>query len=70
MGSVVQVLGGVQTLPEGAVVELLTGEELQTLDQRRRAELELQMPSFISGDEDEAVAEFFSSLPTTSKFDR
>ncbi len=58
-GSAVQVLEGVQMLPEGAVVELFTGEELQVLDQQRHAELELQMPSFIRGDEDEDARDLF-----------
>ena len=34
-------------------------EELQTLAQRRRAELGLQMPSFIRGDEDEDAEDLF-----------
>jgi hypothetical protein len=58
-GSAVQVLEGAQTLPEGTVVELFTGEELQALNQQRRAELELQMPSFIRGDEDEDAEDLF-----------
>jgi hypothetical protein len=58
-GSAVQVLEGAQTLPEGTVVELFTGEELQALNQQRRAELDTQMPSFIRGDEDEDAEDLF-----------
>jgi hypothetical protein len=58
-GSAVQVLEGAQTLPEGTVVELFTGEELQALNQQRRAELDIQMPSFIRGDEDEDAEDLF-----------
>jgi hypothetical protein len=58
-GLAVQVLEGAQTLPEGAVVELFTGDELHALEQQRRAELEIQMPSFIRGDEDEDAQDLF-----------
>jgi hypothetical protein len=40
-------------------VELFTGEELQALNQQRRAELDIQMPSFIRGDEDEDAEDLF-----------
>jgi hypothetical protein len=40
-------------------VQLFTGEELQGLEQERRAMLDLQMPSFIRGDEDEDAGELF-----------
>jgi hypothetical protein len=58
-GSAVQVLEGAQTLPDGTIVELFTGEELQALNQQRRAELDIQMPSFIRGDEDEDAEDLF-----------
>jgi hypothetical protein len=58
-GSAVQVLEGAQTLPDGTVVELITGEELQALNQQRRAELDIQMPSFIRCDEDEDAEDLF-----------
>jgi len=53
------VLEGAHTLPEGTPVQLFTGEELQVLEQERRAMLDLQMPSFIRGDEDEDAEELF-----------
>jgi hypothetical protein len=58
-GTAVHVLEGAHTLPEGTPVQLYTGEELQGLEQERRAMLDLQMPSFIRGDEDEDAGELF-----------
>ena len=58
-GTAVHVLEGAHTLPEGIPVQLYTGEELQGLEQERRAMLDLQMPSFIRGDEDEDAGEMF-----------
>jgi hypothetical protein len=58
-GTAVHVLKGAHTLPEGTPVQLFTGEELQGLEQERRAMLDLQMPSFIWGDEDEDAGELF-----------
>ncbi len=46
-------------VPEGTPVQLFSGEELQGLEQERRAMLDLQMPSFIRGDEDEDAGELF-----------
>ena len=54
-GKAVQVMEGADTLPEGMPVQLFTGEELQ----ERRDMLDLQMPSFIRGDEDEDAGEMF-----------
>ena len=55
------------TLPEEKPEQLLTGEKLKNLGQARIALLDLQMPSFIRGDEDEDAEELFhlSSQPTT-----
>lgn len=58
-GAAVQVLEGAHTLPEGTPVQLFTEEELQKREQERRAMLDLQMPSFIRGDEDEDAGELF-----------
>jgi len=49
-GTAVHVLEGAHTLPEGTPVQLFTGDELQ-------------MPSFIRGDEDEDAEELFYLLP-------
>jgi hypothetical protein len=58
-GTAVQVLEGAQTLPEGTPVQLFTEAELQALEIERRTMLDLQMPSFIRGDEDEDAGEIF-----------
>lgn len=58
-GTAVQVLQGAHTLPEGEAVQLFTGEELQSLERERLAELEMQMPAFIRGDEEEDAEELF-----------
>ena len=58
-GSDVQVLEGAQTLPEGLPVQLFTEAELMAREQERKAMLDLQMPAFIRGDEDEDAAELF-----------
>ena len=52
--------GCAEPLPEGQAVVLLADAEHAQLRQQRLAELELQMPSFIRGDEDEDAAELFS----------
>lgn len=58
-GAAVQVLEGAHTLPEGTPVQLFTGEELHFIEEERRTMLDLQMPSFIRGDEDEDAGELF-----------
>ena len=58
-GTSVHVLEGAHTLPEGTPVQLFTGEELRDLEQERRTMLDLQMPSFIRGDEVEDAEELF-----------
>lgn len=58
-GTAVQVLQGAYTLPEGEAVQLFTVEELQALERERLAEPEMQMPSFIRGDEAEDAEELF-----------
>ena len=49
-GTAVHVLEGAHTLPDGTPVQLFSGQELQ-------------MPSFIRGDEDEDVEELFYLQP-------
>ena len=44
---------------EGKVIRLFTEDELSQLERERRAELDLQMPSFIRGDEDESAEDLF-----------
>jgi len=66
-GTAVHMLEGAHTLPEGTFVQLFTGKELKQLDQERRTMLDLQMPSFIRGDEDEDAGEilYLPPQPTT-----
>jgi hypothetical protein len=55
----VHVLNGVETLLEGEEVELFTANELSDLQLERREWLDMQMPSFIRGDEDENAEDLF-----------
>jgi hypothetical protein len=59
MGDAVVVLQGASSLPEGEEVVLFTSSDLINLDRERREELDLQMPSFLRGDEDEDAEELF-----------
>lgn len=58
-GTAVHVLEGAHTLPEGEPVQLFTGKELQGLELERRDMLDLQLTSFIRGDEEEDAGELF-----------
>ncbi len=59
LGDAVHVLNGVETLPEGEEVELFTANELSDLQLERRDWLDMQMPSFIRGDEDQTAVDLF-----------
>ena len=59
LGVAVHVLNGVETLPEGEEVELFTANELSNMQLERREWLNMQMPSFIRGDEDENSEDLF-----------
>jgi hypothetical protein len=59
LGAAVEVLQGADSLPEGEVIELYTDAEQQQRWLQRLAELDVQMPSFIRGDEDEDAADLF-----------
>ena len=59
LGAAVEVLQGADSLPEGEVIELYTDAEQQQRWQQRLAELDVQMPSFIHGDEDEDAEDLF-----------
>ena len=59
LGSSVHVLNGAETLSEGEEVELFTANELSDLQFERREWLDMQMPSFIRGDEDENAEDLF-----------
>ena len=59
LGVAVHVLNGAETLPEGEEVELFTANELSNMQLERREWLNMQMPSFIRGDEDENSEDLF-----------
>lgn len=58
-GNAVHVLNGAETQPEGKDVELFTANELSDLQLERREWLDMQMRSFIRGDEDENADDLF-----------
>ena len=59
IGDAVDVLNGVETLPEGEEMELFTANELSDLQLERREWLNMQMSSFIRSDEDENAEDLF-----------
>jgi hypothetical protein len=59
IGASVHVLQGAETLPEGEEVELFTAAELSALQSDRHKWLDLQMPSFLRGDEEEDAGDLF-----------
>jgi len=63
LGTSMQVLNGAETLPEGEEVELFTASELSDLQLERRDWLNMQMPSFLRGDQNEDAVELFYLHP-------
>jgi len=59
LGDAVHVLNGLETLSEGEEMELFTANEVSDLQLERRESLNMQMPSFIRGDEDENAEDLF-----------
>jgi hypothetical protein len=59
MGEAVEVLQGASSLPEGQEVVLFSASDLKNLDHERREEVDLQMPSFLRGAEDEDAEDMF-----------
>ena len=57
--SQVHVLAGAESLPDGQAVQLYTAAEASALQAERIALLELQLPSFLRGEDDEAAADLF-----------
>ena len=68
LGDAVDVLNGVETLPEGEEVQLFTANELSDLQLERREWLNMQMPSFIRVDQDEDAVELFCLTPELAIF--
>ena len=63
LGADVHVLNCADTLPEGEKVELLTANELSDLQFERCKITNMQLPSFIRGDEEEDAVELFYLHP-------
>jgi hypothetical protein len=59
VGDAVEVMEGASSLPEGEEIVLFTASDLMDLDRGRRDEVDLQMPSFLRGDEDEDAEDLF-----------
>ncbi len=59
LGDAVHVLNGLETLPEGKEMELFTANEFSDLQLERREWIDMQMPSFIRGDEDQTAVDLF-----------
>ena len=59
VGDAVEVMQGANSLPEGEEIVLFTASDLKNLDRGRRDEVDLQMPSFLRGDEDEDAEDLF-----------
>ena len=59
VGEAVEVLLGASSLSEGEEIVLFTASDLIDLDRTRREEVDLQMPSFLRGAEDEDAEELF-----------
>jgi len=57
---------GADTLPDQTPVQLFCEEELEVIEQELRTLLDLQMPSFVRGDEDEDAGDFFYQPPHTT----
>ena len=59
VGEGVEVLQGASSLPEGEEIVLFTASDLIDLDRERREEVDVQMPSFLRGAEDEDAEDLF-----------
>ncbi len=58
-GDALRVLESTEPIAEGQRLVLFTETELRALEAERREWLDLQMPSFIRGDEDESAEDLF-----------
>ena len=59
VGEALEVLQGASSLPEGEEIVLFTASDLIDLDRERREEVDVQMPSFLRGAEDEDAEDLF-----------
>jgi hypothetical protein len=62
-GNTLRILEAGAPVPDGERLVLYTAQELRALEAERRAGLDLQMPFFIRGDEDEAAEDLFDIPP-------
>lgn len=62
-GNTLRLLESSEPIEEGQRLVLFTEEELRALEAERKAWLDLQMPSFIRGDEDEVAEDLFEIPP-------
>lgn len=58
-GNSLRLLDSSEPIADGTQLVLYTERELAALEAERKAWLDLQMPSFIRGDEDEAAEDLF-----------
>lgn len=58
-GETLRVLDASEPIAEGTKLVLYTDQELRALEAERKGWLDLQMPSFIRGDEDESAEDLF-----------
>lgn len=58
-GNTLRLLDSSEPIPEGQPLVLFREGELRALEAERKAWLDLQMPSFIRGDEDECAEDLF-----------
>lgn len=58
-GTILRVLHSSEPIPDGQRLVLFSAEELQGVDRERRGWLDVQMPAFIRGDEDEVAEQLF-----------
>ena len=63
LGTSMHVLNGAETLPEKEEIELSPTNELSDLQLERRDWLDMQMPSFIRGNQSEDAVELFYLHP-------
>ena len=62
-GNALRLLESSEPIPEGQRLIVFTEDELRSLEAERRTWLDLQMPSFIRGDEDESAEDLFEIPP-------
>ncbi len=62
-GNALRLLESSEPIADGTQLVLYTEQELRNVEAERKAWLDLQMPSFIRGDEDETAEDLFEIPP-------